>query len=68
MAEMMEILKMLVRDKGQATSLGQKSSVVHPDQRREEPTYPSGFTPLYTQMQPMPQMRGFPYDYAPLSV
>ena len=34
-AEMMEILRTLVRDKGQAIGPCQQSSVDHPDQRRE---------------------------------
>ena len=38
MAKMMEMLRILVRDKAQAA--GQQSSAVHPDQRREDPTYP----------------------------
>ena len=46
MEEMIEILKTLVREKGQATCPGQQSSVVHPDQRREKPAYPPRFTPL----------------------
>ena len=45
MAEMMEMLRILVRDKAQTT--GQQSNAAHPDQRREDPTYPQGFTPPY---------------------
>ena len=59
----MEMLRTLVRDKAQA--IGPQSSVAHPDQRREDPAYPQGFTPPYTQTQPMPQMGGFPYGYLP---
>ena len=60
---MMEMLKTLVRDKAQATS--QQNGVAQPEQRRKDPAYPSGFAPLYVQAQPMPQMEGFPYSYAP---
>ena len=63
LAEIMKLLKTLVRDKAQAAS--QQNSVVQPKQRREDPTCPQGFTPPYTQAQPMPQMGGFPYGYAP---
>ena len=63
MAAMMEMLRTLVRDKAQATS--QQSGTAQPEQRRKDPAYLQGFTPPYTQAQPMPQIRGFPYDYAP---
>ena len=63
MAEMMEMLKTLVRDKAQATS--QQSGAVQLEQIREDLAYPQGFTPPYTQAQPMPQMGGFLYGYAP---
>ena len=63
MAEMMEMLRMLVIDKAQAAS--QQSSAAHPDQRSEDPAYPQGFTPPYVQAQLMPQMGGFSYGYAP---
>ena len=63
MAEMMEMLRTLVRDKAQA--IDQKSGTAQPEQRREDPIYPQGFPPPYAQAQPMPQMGGFPYDYAP---
>ena len=45
MAEMMEMLRTLVRDKAQAT--GQQSGAAQPEQRREDPTYPQGFPPPY---------------------
>ena len=67
MAKMIEMLRTLVKDKGQATSLGQQSSVVHLDHRREDFVYLPGFTSSYAQTQPIPQMRGFPYGYTPLS-
>ena len=65
MAEMMELLRILVRDKVQAA--GQQSNVTHPDQKRENPTYPQGITPPYAQTQPMPQKGRFPYGYLPPS-
>ena len=52
MAEMMEMLRTLVREKAQA--IGQQSSVTHLEQRKEDPAHPQGFTPLYAQTQPMP--------------
>ena len=60
---MMEMLRTLVRDKAQAAS--QQSGVAQPEQRKEDSVYPPRFTPPYAQTQPMPQMGGFPYDYAP---
>ena len=63
LAEMMEMLRTLVKDKAQA--VGQQSGAIQPEQRREDPTYPQGSTPPYTQTQPMPQMEGFSYGYAP---
>ena len=47
LAEMMEMLRTLVRDKAHTT--GQQSGVVQPEQRREDLTYPSGFAPTYAQ-------------------
>ena len=64
MANMMEMLRTLIRDKAQAT--GQQNSAAHLNQRREDLVYPPRFTPPYAQAQPMPQMGGFPYDYPPL--
>ena len=71
MAEMMELIKTLIRDKGQASSLGPQNEIAQPDQKREEPVYPTGFTPPYAlnvhmaQAPPMQQAEGFPYGYAP---
>ena len=62
LAEITELLKTLVRDKAQA--IVQQNSATQLEQRREDPAYPQGFTPSYTQAQPMPQMGGFPYGYA----
>ena len=63
LAKIMELLKTLVKDKAQVA--GQQNSVAQPKQRREDPAYPQRFTPSYTRAQPMPQMGGFPYGYAP---
>ena len=63
LAEITELLKILVRDKAQAAE--QQNSAAQPEQRREDPAYPLGFVPTYAQAQPMPQMGGFPYGYAP---
>ena len=63
MAKMIEMLRTLVRDKAQAT--GQQNGAAQAEQRREDLVYPPGFAPSYTQAQPMPQMGGFPYGYAP---
>ena len=62
MVEMMEMLRTLVKDTAQA--VGKQSGAAQPEQRREDPAYPQGSTPPYVQAQPMPQMGGFPYDYA----
>ena len=61
----MKILRALMKEKGQAAGSGLQSDVAQPDQRRYEPTYPSRFTPLYTQMLPITRMRGFLYGYTP---
>ena len=63
MVEMMEMLRTLVRDKAQAT--GQQNGATQLEQRRADPVYPPGFAPTYAQAQPMPQMGGFAYGYAP---
>ena len=63
LAEITELLKTLVRDKAQAAV--QQNNATQPEQRGEDPVYPPGFTPSYTQVHPMPQMGGFPYGYAP---
>ena len=63
LAEITELLKTLVRDKAQAAV--QQNSATQSKQKRKDPAYPQGFTPPYSQAQPMPQMGGFPYGYAP---
>ena len=71
MAEMMELIRTLIKDKGQASGPGPQNEIAQPDQRREEPVYPAGFTPPYApnvhtaQAPLMQQARGFPYGYAP---
>ena len=35
------------------------------NQRREKPIYPPGFTLLYAQTQPIPQMGSFQHGYMP---
>ena len=71
MAEIMELIRTLIRDKGQAPGSGTQNETVQADQRREEPTYPPGYTPPYApnvhmaQAPPMQQVEGFPYVYAP---
>ena len=47
MAEMMELIRTLIRDKGQAPGPSTQNETVKADQRREEPVYPSGYTPPY---------------------
>ena len=59
------------RDKGQTLGPNPQNETAQIDQRREEPVYPVGFTPLYApnvhmaQAPPMQQAGGFPYGYAP---
>ena len=71
MSKMMELIKTLIRDKGQASGLGPQNETAQPDQRREELVYPTGFTPSYAsnvhvaQVPPMQQVGGFLYGYAP---
>ena len=71
MMKMMELIRTLIRDKGQASGLNPQNETAQTDQRREEPVYPPGYTPPYTpnvhmaQAPPMQQARGFPYGYAP---
>ena len=69
MVEMMEMLRILVREKAQVASPSLQNETTHHEQRREENTYPIGFTPSYgptVYMAPsMPQTGAFPYDYAP---
>ena len=50
MAKMMELIRTLIKDKGQASSPGSQNEAAQHDQRREEPVYPVGFTPLMLRM------------------
>ena len=69
MTEMMEMLRTLVKEKGQAISPSPQNEIAYHEQRREESTYPAGFSPPYGPAihvpPPMPQTRAFPYGYAP---
>ena len=47
MSKMIELIRTLIRDKGQASSPNPQNETAQPDQRREEPVYPTGFTPPY---------------------
>ena len=44
MAEMMELIRTLIKDKGQASGPGPQNETAQHDQRREEPVYPVGLT------------------------
>ena len=71
MAKMMELIRTLIKDKGQASGLDPQNEIAQYDQRREKPVYLMGFTLLYApnvnmaQAPPMQQAGGFPYGYAP---
>ena len=71
MLEMMELIRTLIRDKGQASDPNPQNETAQTDQRREDVVYPPRFTPLYApnihmaQAPPMQQVGGFPYGYAP---
>ena len=74
MAEMMKLIRTLIRDKGQASGPSPQNEISQPDQRREEPVYPTGFIPPcvsnvhMAQTPPMQQAGGFSYGYAPPSM
>ena len=71
MSKMMELIRTLIKDKGQALGPGPQNETAQPDQRREEPVFPTGFTPPYVsnvhmvQAPPMKQAEGFRYGYVP---
>ena len=73
MSKIIELIRTLIRDKGQASSPSPQNETAQPNQKREEPIYPTRFTPPYApnvhmaQAPPMQQAEGFPYDYAPPS-
>ena len=70
MSKIMELIRTLIRDKGQASGPNSQNETAQLDQKREEPVYPTGFTPLYapnvhvTQAPPMQQAGWFLYGYA----
>ena len=72
MLEMMELIRTLIRDKGQASGSNPQNETVQIDQRKEDVVYPPGYTPPYApnvhmaQAPPMQQAGEFPYGYAPL--
>ena len=47
LAEMIELLRTLVKEKGQASSPGPQNETAQHDQRSKEPVYPTEFTPPY---------------------
>ena len=47
MTKMMELIRTLIRDKGQTSGPSPQNETAQPDQRREELVYPAGFTPPY---------------------
>ena len=53
MAEMMELIRTLIRDKGQALSPNPQNETAQTEQRMEELVYPPGYTPLYAPNIPM---------------
>ena len=63
MTEIMEMLRTLVKEKGQAACPNPQNETVHHEQRRKESTYPAGFTPPYGPTiyvtPPMPQTGAF---------
>ena len=67
--EMMELIRTLIKDKGQAPNPSTQNETAQPDQKRE-PVFPAGFTPPYApnvhmaQAPSMQQAEGFPYGYA----
>ena len=71
MSKMMELIRTLIRDKGQASGPSPQNETAQPDQRREDVIYLSGYTPPYAlkvhmaQALPMQQVGGFPYGYTP---
>ena len=47
MAEMIELIRTLIRDKGQASGPSPQNEIAQPDQRRKELVYPARFTLPY---------------------
>ena len=46
-SEMMEMIRALVREKGQTVTPNPQNSTTQPEQRKEEPVYPVEFIPPY---------------------
>ena len=46
-AEMMEMIRALMKGKESAESSNPQGETARPDKRKEEPTYPLGFKPPY---------------------
>ena len=44
---MIKLIKILIRDKGQASGPDPQNETTQPDPKREEPVYPARFTPSY---------------------
>ena len=71
MSEMMELIRTLIRDKGQASGPNPQNEMTQIDQRREDVVYPLGYTLPYApnvhmaQAPPMQQVKEFSYGYAP---
>ena len=64
-SEMMEMIRALVREKRQVAAPSPQNGAAQSKLKREDPAYPQGSVPLYAQTQPMHQIGGFPYGYAP---
>ena len=47
MAEIMELLRTLVKEKGQTIGPSPQNETAHHEQKKEKSTYPIGFTPFY---------------------
>ena len=47
MAKMMELIRTLIKDKGQASGPDPQNEIAQHDQRKEESVYPTGFIPSY---------------------
>ena len=64
-SEMIEMIRALVREKGQTTTPNPQNSIAQPKQKREKPVYPTGFTPPHApnghvaQASPIQQVESF---------
>ena len=70
MTEMIELIRTLIKDKGQSLGSDPQNETAQHDQRREELVYQARFTPPYAlnvhvaHAPLMQQVGGFPYDYS----